>query len=258
MKKSLLMVALLGMGGALPGVAAAEDAAPESPHSFSGNVGLYSQYVWRGMTQTDEELALQGGADYAHSSGFYAGAWASNVSWTTDTDLYKSGGTLELDLYAGFGGEFGETGIGYDVGVLQYLYPGSQASGKVEADATEVYAGLSYGWFSGKYSYTVSDEAWGFDDAEGTQYIEAAADIPLGESGFTLNLHVGTFLFDGETDGADNDDYDYTDWKVGVTKSWDNGIDVGAYYTDNDASTSDGWVKEMTQEQFTVFVAKSF
>lgn len=256
MKKSLLMVALLGLGGALPGVAMAEDAAPESPHSFSGNVGLYSQYIWRGMTQTDESPALQGGVDYAHSSGFYAGAWASNVDWTTDYGYMKSN-SLELDLYAGFAGEFGETGIGYDVGVLQYLYPGTGVDAAPDTDATEVYAGLSYGWLSGKYSYTVSDEAWGFDDARGTQYIEAAADIPLGESGFTLNLHVGTFLFDGKVGGVDNDEYDYTDWKVGVTKSWNNGIDVGGYYTDNDAD-SDWWPEELRDSQFTVFVAKSF
>lgn len=254
MKRSLVMAALLGLGGALPALSMAEEAAaPESPHSFSGNVGLYSQYIWRGMTQTDEELALQGGVDYAHASGFYAGAWASNVSWVTDAGLYDSGGSLELDLYAGFAGEFGESGLGYDVGVLQYLYPGTRASGAPKANATEIYAGLSYGWLSGKYSYTVSDEAWGFDDADGTWYAEVAADIPLGESGFTVNLHVGRFEFEG----SGNSDYDYTDWKVGLTKSWDNGIDVGAYYTDNNASKT-FWPTEMADEQFTVFIAKSF
>ncbi len=74
-------------------------------------------------------------------------------------------------MYAGFGGEFGETGISYDVGVLQYLYPGSKASGAPKANATELYAGLGYGWFSGKYSHVVSDEAFAFDDADGSYYV---------------------------------------------------------------------------------------
>lgn len=259
MRKSLLYVALFGAGIAMPGFAAAEEAAaaaaPASPHTVSYNVGLFSQYIWRGMTQTDEAAALQGGVDYAHSSGFYAGAWASNVSWTTDLGYMKSG-SLEVDLYGGYANTFGATGIGYNVGVLQYLYPGTGKSGMADADATEVYGGLSYKWANVKASYTVSDEAWGFADAEGTWYIEANADIPVGETGLTINLHVGDFQFDGTAGGVDNDKYDYTDWKIGVTKAWDNGVKVGAYYTDNDGSKL--WVKEQRDGQFTAFVQKLF
>jgi uncharacterized protein (TIGR02001 family) len=263
MRKTILLTALLGAGLIAPGLVLAEEAAapaaaePASPHTVTYNVGLFSQYVWRGMTQTDEAAALQGGADYAHSSGFYAGTWASNVSWTTDSDLYKSN-SLELDLYAGFANTIGETGIGYNVGVLQYLYPGTKAGGLASANATEIYGGLSYNWFNTKLSYTASDEAWGFDDAEGTLYWEANADIPIGETGLTVNLHYGVFKFDGEVGGVDNDEYDYDDWKIGLTKAWNNGVKVGAYYTDNN-SDSDFWLlKEQTQEQFTVFVQKLF
>src|SRR5450759_2863878 len=63
---------------------AAEPAAPASPHTFTGNVGLVSQYIFRGLTQTNGDPAIQGGADYSHASGFYAGTWLSNISWFTD------------------------------------------------------------------------------------------------------------------------------------------------------------------------------
>ena len=148
MKRNLVIAALFGMGSAFPLTSMAQDAAaPESAHSYSANVGLFSQYIWRGMTQTKKQPALQGGVDYAHASGFYAGAWVSNVGWLKDggsASLYKSGGTVELDLYGGYGGEFGETGIGYDLGVIQYIFPGSKRSGNPSANATELYAGLSY------------------------------------------------------------------------------------------------------------------
>ncbi len=258
MKRNLVAAALLGLGGALPLASMADEAAaPQSPHSYTANVGLFSQYVWRGMTQTDEELALQGGVDYAHSSGFYAGAWASNVSWLTDYGYYESGGSLELDLYGGYASTIGETGIGYNVGILQYLYPGNKADGAAKANATEIYGALAYQWANVKYSHTVSSDAWGFDDARGTGYVEANADIPLGESGFTVNLHAGHFMFDGKTAGIDNDEYDYTDWKAGLTRAWDNGVKVGGYYTDNDAD-KDWWPEEMRDGQFTVFVQKVF
>lgn len=260
MRKTVLFTALLATGLALPSAVLAEEAAaaaaPASPHTVSYNIGLFSQYVWRGMTQTDESLALQGGIDYAHSSGFYAGAWASNVSWTTDFD-YMDSNSLELDLYGGYASAIGDTGIGYNVGVLQYIYPGTANDGAPDTDATEIYGGLSYKWANAKYSYTVSDEAWGFDDAEGTGYLEANADIPVGDSGFTINLHVGTFMFDGEVGGVDNDEYDYTDWKIGATKAWDNGVKLGGYYTDNDAD-DDFWAEEFRDSQFTVFVQKVF
>jgi uncharacterized protein (TIGR02001 family) len=267
MRKSILLAALLGAGFITPGMALAEEAAaapaaaaePASPHTVTYNIGLFSQYVWRGMTQTDEEAALQGGIDYAHSSGFYAGAWASNVNWTTDDRApYMKSNSLELDLYGGYANTFGDSGIGYNVGVLQYLYPGSDLDGAPDTNATEVYGGLSYKWLNTKLSYVVSDEAWGFDDAEGTIYWEANADVPIGETGLTVNLHYGVFKFDGEFLGVDNDEYDYDDWKIGLTKAWSNGVKVGGYYTDNNADDDFWLIKEQSKEQFTVFVQKLF
>ncbi len=263
MQKKLVSLAVLATLSGTPALASAEEAAtePASPHTFSYNLGLFSQYIWRGMTQTDEQLALQGGVDYAHSSGFYAGAWASNVSWTTDLG-YMQSGSLELDLYAGYASTFGKSDFGYNVGVLQYVYPGTGIDGVADTDATEIYGALSYKWANAKLSYTLSDEAWGFANADGTMYLEANADIPVGETGFTVNLHAGSFMFDGDVAGFDNDNFDYVDWKIGVTKAWANGVKVGAAYTDNDADKSHNgtalWTQELRDSQFTVFVQKVF
>lgn len=249
MRKSLLTVAVLG-ALATPMLSHAEE--PASPHSISYNVGLYSQYIFRGLTQTDSAPALQGGVDYAHDSGFYIGAWGSNISWLSDADAYDSS-SIEIDVYGGYGSEFGETGIGYDVGILQYFYPGDRLSGTNNAETTELYAGLSYGWASAKYSYAISD-TFGFDDSEGSWYAEIGVDIPVGDTGLTVSAHYGRQEFDG----SGNDASDYTDWKLGLAKAWDNGVEVGGYYTDtNNAFEVDGH-DDVGDSEFTVYVSKSF
>jgi uncharacterized protein (TIGR02001 family) len=245
-----------------PAVPAAE---PASPHTFSYNLGLYSQYIFRGLTQTDNKPALQGGVDYSHSSGFYLGAWASNISWLEDGGNYD-GSSLELDIYGGYRNTIGESGIGYDVGLLNYIYPGSKtAAGRANGNfddpyTLEVYGALSYKWLQAKLSYSVGD-TFGTADADGTYYAELNANIPIGESGFTANLHVGHQEFDGKSGGIDNDDfYSYTDYKVGVTKSWSNGVNLGGYYTDTNAKDK-GYTylgDNIGDSTFTVFVQKTF
>jgi len=294
MRKSLLLAAVVGTF-TLPMAAMAEDAAvdkhshpaekgtapatapvaapaePASPHTFSYNLGLYSQYIFRGLTQTDTKPAIQGGVDYSHSSGFYLGAWASNISWLEDGGMYD-GSSLELDIYGGYRNTIGESGIGYDVGLLNYIYPGSKtAAGRANAGfddpyTLEAYGALSYKWFQVKLSYALTNDAFGVANADDTYYLEANANIPVGESGFTVNLHVGHQDFSGNVPGSapgdpDNDDlYTYTDYKVGLTKSWSNGVNVGAYYTDTDAEDA-GYTflgENIGDNTFTVFVQKTF
>ena len=264
MRNSLLSIAVLS-AFTLPTISFAEEAAPAaeaptvaataSPHTFAYNVGLYSQYIFRGLTQTREDPAIQGGVDYTHASGFYAGAWASNISWLTDGDYYKSS-SLELDLYGGYANTIGETGIGYNVGLLQYIYPGRKFSGTKKAETTEIYGSLSYGWLSGKVSAVVSDGAFGFDNADGSTYTELNLAVPFG-SGFSGVAHVGYQDFTGKG----NSQFDYADWKLGVTKSWDGGVNLGAYYTDTDGKKSDftdASGQNIAKEQFTIFVQKTF
>jgi len=256
MRKSLLLVAVLGAftaSQAVAGEAATEEAA--SPHTFTYNLGLYSQYIFRGLTQTGEEPAIQGGVDYTHASGFYLGAWGSNISWLEDAGLYENS-SLELDVYGGYRNSFGETGINYDIGLLQYIYPGDDQPGVKSAETTEVYGSLGYKWITGKLSVVVSDGAFGLDEADGSWYAELNGAVPIGETGFTVIAHVGRQEFNG----SGNDAGDYTDWKLGATKSWSNGVNVGGYYTDTNAKDSfytiDG--DNIGDEQFTVFVQKTF
>src|SRR6056300_195723 len=125
-KLKMALVAAL----ALPSFHVLAEDAPEakSDYSVSYNIGLFSQYIFRGYTQTHNDPALQGGIDLEHSSGLYAGAWASNISWIRDRDdtAYDDGASIEMDVYFGYANEIGETGISYDVGYLRYMYPGDR------------------------------------------------------------------------------------------------------------------------------------
>src|SRR6476660_2773978 len=95
----LAAVAGVGLAEAQTPAAAAE-AKPD--YTITGNFGIYSQYIFRGLTQTDRKPAAQGGFDFAHASGFYAGTWASNVSWLNDAGLVDHGQSLEWDFYGGY------------------------------------------------------------------------------------------------------------------------------------------------------------
>ncbi|MBU1377266.1 MAG: TorF family putative porin [Alphaproteobacteria bacterium] len=93
--------------------------AAEGPFTVSGSFALVSDYRFRGVSQTDEEMALQGGVTVAHASGFYAGTWASNLAgWGT-----FGGANIELDLFGGYKFEL-TNGVAIDAGLLWYFYPG--------------------------------------------------------------------------------------------------------------------------------------
>ena len=114
--------------------AAAQETAPPADITVTGSVALVSDYRFRGVSQTDEEMALQGGLTVTHSSGVYAGTWASNLAgWGT-----FGGSNIELDLYAGYKADLGG-GAALDVGLTWYMYPG----GLDTTDFAEGYAKLS-------------------------------------------------------------------------------------------------------------------
>lgn len=208
--------------------------AEDSPHSFTANVGLTSDYLFRGISQTGHDPAIQGGFDYAHASGFYLGTWGSNVGWIEDFQGYNSG-NLELDLYGGFRNSIGDTGISYDMGAIEYYYPGDRPSGTTNANTTEVYAGLGWKWFTAKYSYTVSSGSFGFANADGSNYLDISASVPLGETGLTAGAHWGTFNFEN------NSAFDYEDWKISLTYDMGklgaklSGMTLGVAYSDTNA-----------------------
>src|SRR5687767_2523343 len=151
-----------------PTTALAADPPPE--HNFTGNVGLYSQYIFRGLTQTNREPAFQGGLDYGHKSGWYAGTWASNISWLSDSNVDSAGGSGEFDFYGGYKPTFGD--FTFDIGTLYYWYPGDPNVVanplNIKANTWEVYGAVTWKWFTAKYSHSVQKDTFGVRDADGT------------------------------------------------------------------------------------------
>lgn len=253
MKKLAHALVLTGLM-AMPALAMAADEAA-SPHSLTGNITLTSDYVFRGVSQTQNGPAIQGGFDYAHASGFYIGTWASNVDWVSLG--YKEDSSMEIDLYGGYKGSVGD--FGYDVGAITYYYPGDDIAGANDPDTTEVYLGASWKFLSAKYSYVVSDHfvGWGTTadpagDTDGSYYVELNANYGFGD-GWGLIGHVGY------QDVNDNDPASYTDWKVGVTKDIGFGVATLAY-TDTDADeTAYTWAgEEVADGRVFVSFSKSF
>jgi uncharacterized protein (TIGR02001 family) len=261
MKKLVHALVLTGLVG-LPTFAMAEEtpAAEESPHSLSANVSLTSNYIFRGISQTGGDPAIQGGFDYGHSSGFYLGTWASNVGWIEDFQGYDSG-NVEIDLYGGFRGSVGDTDFTYDVGAIQYWYPGDKPSGVTSADTTEIYGAAGWKWFTAKYSYYVSNEVFGFGNADGSYYLGLAGSLPIQESGFTVGATWGTFKF------KNNGNQDYDDWSISGTYDMGklskvaDGVTVGLKYTDTNADRAywtDANGQDLSKGTATFWVSKAF
>lgn len=247
MNKSLIALSLAA-AFAMPAFAqtAAPAAEAASPHTVTGNVGLFSSYRFRGIDQTFGKPALQGGIDYSHSSGFYAGNWNSNVN----SGAGFSEGNLEMDFYAGYKTTIGD--IGLDVGGLYYYYPGSSArplsgsnakkptdSASGSVDNGELYIAASWQFLTLKYSYAVTDY-FSLPDSKGSSYLELNGSYDLG-NGWGVNGHVG-HLYAKDYDYAfaaanGSQDIDYTDWKVGVTKDLSGWI-VGLAYVGTNADGS--------------------
>jgi len=221
MRKTLIASAVAGALSisALPAFAA------DSPHSFTGNVGLASEYLYRGIAQTAGKPALQGGFDYSHSSGLYAGVWGSNISWLENAGV--SGASLEIDVYGGYKGTFGGD-LGYDVGILTYNYPGSLTPGAVKPDTTELYGALSWKFLTLKYSQSTSN-LFGVANSKNSSYLELNAAYDLG-NGWGVSGHIGN----QKVENLANSVGDYTDYKLGVTKDMGFGV-VGLAVSATDA-----------------------
>jgi uncharacterized protein (TIGR02001 family) len=197
---------------------------------FTANAAFVSDYDFRGITQTGEEPAVQIGIDWVHASGWYVGSWASSVDFGTEDPSH------EVDLYTGYSGETAG-GLGWDVGILYYVYPGDSAGG-----FPELYGSLSYGWFTGALAYTnaylgdyVDESAW---------YVAGDVGIPMGE--LSLALHAG--YSDG--DGIEQAFGDaYADYSVGLTYSA-NHFEVGIKWITTDA---DGYDDRMVLSASTSF-----
>ena len=167
----------------------------QAESSLAGNIGFTSNYIWRGVTQSNDDAAISGGIDFAHDSGFYAGTWVSSIG----------GGNYENDIYAGY--NFKAGGFALDAGYIMYRYP----VGAVNADFDEVYLNAGIQNFGLGMAFTIDSEAGGQDD---NLYLYASADLPLTES---LNLKILAGLYD--YDAADSvAAEDYRHFHVSLSK----------------------------------------
>lgn len=226
MKKVLLASAVAAAFAAPAAVCnsyAQQAAAPSSP--FSYNVGVVTNYLFRGVSQTHGAPAIQGGVDYAHSSGFYLGAWGSSISWVKD---FLGKGSFEIDIYGGYKNSFAGGNWNYDVGYISYMYPRhGSAIPTVLADPNteELYASIGYKWLAAKYSYATSKNFIGWyggaglnQDTRGSDYLEFNANYDMG-NGLTAIGHWGTQTVKNSVDipgGVRS--ASYSDWKLGVSK----------------------------------------
>jgi uncharacterized protein (TIGR02001 family) len=189
--KSLLAAAL---GVALAPVA-------QTAHAeVSANIGVTSNYIWRGVTQTNEDPAVSGGIDYAHDSGFYVGTWTSNVDFAD----------YEWDIYGGYGGNLTDD-VSFDINTIYYAY--DDACG--DCNFWEIGGSLSFSFFTAGLQYTVdgeADEDLPFSDSDLYYYASASFDIA---PTWTLGLTLGHYDFDADND----DDLDYTHYQVDIGKS---------------------------------------
>lgn len=233
-KKANLLNSLVLAALALPGSAIAGETSP-----FSANVGFTTDYIFRGISQTSHNPAIQGGIDYAHSSGLYAGIWASNVSWISDSGAVAAGSaSMELDTYFGFRNSLAND-ITYDIGFIRYNYPGgyTPAAGFAKADTDEIYGAIGYKWITLKYSHGLG-RFLTIPGASGTNYIELNASVPVADTGITAAAHVGKQTYKGtaaDTNAAGS--LTYTDYKLAVSKDF-NGYVATLSYTDTDASAA--------------------
>ncbi len=229
-------------------IAAASFGSSSAFAEVSANIGVTSNYIWRGVTQSDDGSAVSGGLDYAHESGFYAGTWASTVDFGAGADNNE----IEHDVYLGYGGE--AAGIGYDLGLAHYMYPLTD-----DADFTELYVSGSYEMFTVGLAYTVSsdiDDTAGNDGMflEGDLYYYASAAFDLGND-FGLGVTVGQYTFDD--DGVAGTDLDYGHYQVAVTKA---AGDFGDFTFAIDKNDIDGVTngKEDDDARVSVSWSKSF
>jgi uncharacterized protein (TIGR02001 family) len=218
---------ILALATALVGTSAAfaQAAAPAPESTLSFNVGVVSDYRFRSVAQTSFKPALQGGIDFAHTSGVYVGAWASNVSWIKDY-VGATDGTTEIDLYGGYKGEIAKD-FTFDIGVITYQYPGNTADKVlVNANTTEFYGALTYGIVTAKYSQSTGNFIAN-PNSSGSSYFELAAAFDLG-GGFSLTPHVGRQTIPNNGTG------DYTDFSLTLGKDFGGGLtgSLVAYSTD--------------------------
>jgi uncharacterized protein (TIGR02001 family) len=268
MKKSNLIVAFALL--ATISIGYAEDSTPEplnnaqerapvdveDPDDYSywgwtpsASVTFTSDYVFRGVSQTSNSPAIQGSFGATHETGFYVGAWASNVQF--DSDPF-SGNSMELDIYGGFSREtdFGGSlpfSFTYDIGWLSYIYPENATN----LNYNEVYFGLGVAPVDDLNFSTYYYQDVGITNKFGTGYLDMSADytLPSWAWGIKVLAHGGRYFKDGSPSQGNA----YWDWKAGISKNIA-GFDVELAYTDTNGK---GGFGDLDDARFVASISRS-
>ena len=213
---------------------------------LGGNVSLSSDYVFRGLSQTEDNIQLQGELSWTHPSGLYAGVWSTN------THMGGEGNSIEFDPYVGFAGELGDRGFVYDVGYWHYFFPGADA----DFDFGEFYA--IPGYATGPWSLTL--ELWyaldyfGSDFFEDTSSLAYAGRVAHDFGPVALSAGLGQQTFD-EPAGLPSQDYIYYD--IGVSGDW-RGVTLEASWHNTDGVEPDLATADAADSRFVVGISRGF
>lgn len=237
-KLAVLLSSLVASGAVLAQTAPAPD------YTLSANIGVVSDYKYRGISQTRRDGALQGGLDFSHKSGFYLGTWASSIKWIEDVG---GNADAEVDIYGGY--KFTGGPVGFDVGVLRYLYPSADIS--PSPYTTEVYAAGTWGPATLKYSHATTN-LFGFADSEGSYYVDLNATFDTGFWGLTFTPHIGYQKV------KNNDAASYTDWSLALGKDFGNGFSASLAWVDTDTDAYFGAGEDLGKGSFVVGVKYTY
>ncbi len=246
-RKSLLSLAVASV------VATPLMASADGFGTISANMALTTDYMFRGLSQTDNKGAVQGGFDWAHDSGIYAGIWASNVDFNGETNSGRTwSDNLEVDTYLGFSNEIGDTGFSYDIGILRYNYNDDKKS---DAGTNEWYISGSYSFFTIGYKY--SSDWYGSDKS--SEYLHAGVDFDLPYE-VALSATVGKSFGDTYDKKVRGKNAEYVDYSIGISKDF-YGLNFGLAYIGNDLSNSEcsalGYENSHCDEKFVLTVSKA-
>jgi len=242
-------------------LASAEEAAapatePVAPYTLSFNLGLYSNYMFRGVALSDGP-AIQGGIDFAHSTGFYLGTWFSTI------DQYASfGNKNEIDIYGGYAHTF-ENGLGVNLMGNYYWYPDGEEQGIPDTmDTFEVSAAVSYKFLTYTY-YNVLTDYYGAADTKNADYHELKVNQKLPIGGLNFMAKVGyqntRNLTGDQGDYAIGLNRDFT--LPGSTKPIE-GFNAGAVFTDTFSVEDESFYKangrDTNEKKLTFYVKRTW
>jgi uncharacterized protein (TIGR02001 family) len=203
---------------------------------------LATDYIWRGQSQTDGSPAIQGSLDVAHSSGVYAGIWASNIDSNVAFPGNSGGADIEVDYYVGYGGSITDD-ISYDINVTKYAYDDASVWNSADIIPSISAYGATLGY------------KWNFDADSGKHSTYTWLSYE-----YELPYEIGISASWGVTDAKAGGD-DYNDWSIGVSKTFV-GLGWGLTYTDTDITDGDCEVtygdSDNCDSNLTLSVSKSF